>query len=290
MYCYATGRVAATYNSPRTKTNQDQQALYALLRSSQTFQTDKITSQLLLDQDGTSLRVEIDTATLHIHEADNTLAVYVPEDPKSQETCYNSKLPRRLCEWMLTDPKTLIPSNELSPDAVMAVQSVLNCSKSFALPDILDNLGIINVDISNKDETPENDAQPGDSSGTAMVKSDRSTSGLVTDSRLLPTTAVYRNTTQGEPYDMAFSTPGYTNLLASVVQAARKTPLPDNELFSMSSMQATLVNTASTMLPSTRNSSYTRSASQVQRDMEHGAAGELFVSRDPKYHLKCAYR
>jgi hypothetical protein len=89
-------RIAVTYNSPKAK--WDQNEFYTLLQASETLETERITSVLLLTQDGKTLRVEKESASLHIFEGTDGLKVYVLREKRSQEVCFNSKLPRRLCE------------------------------------------------------------------------------------------------------------------------------------------------------------------------------------------------
>lgn len=135
-------------NSHATQVSPDE--LYTLLRNSRTFETERITAEFLLSQDGQVHRVERESVLVHIHEDNGELTVYVPRDERKQEVCFNSKLPRKLCEWLMASPTTgtarTVPS-----EAVNAVQSVLS-AKQFALKDILDEHGIGAVDIANIDE------------------------------------------------------------------------------------------------------------------------------------------
>ena len=90
-----------------------------------------------------------ESALLHIREDTDGLKVYVPGDKRSQEVCFNAKLPRRLCEWIMTDPATQIVA-PVSPDAVAIVQVVLS-AQPFAINDILNEHGIVEVNIANSD-------------------------------------------------------------------------------------------------------------------------------------------
>lgn len=134
-----------TYNSQRVSDGERRGNLYRYLRSSNILETDKITSELHLHQDGKVVKVEKEAALLHIYENDSGLEVYVPMDEIHQETCFRSKLPRRLCEWLMTDPDTQI-FDPVSPQAEMAVQSVLG-ARPRALPAILDEQGILPIDL-----------------------------------------------------------------------------------------------------------------------------------------------
>ncbi|KAK3370805.1 hypothetical protein B0T24DRAFT_554720 [Lasiosphaeria ovina] len=145
-------RIAATFNSPRTRTNATD--LYTLLRGAETLETDRITAALVLEQDGAHICVDQAVAALHIaEEAEGRLAIYVPRDEQAQEVCFNSKLPARLCTWLLDGA---VPP----PEAVNAVQSVLN-AKPFALAGILDELGVGEVGVPEVEEVEEvEEAEP----------------------------------------------------------------------------------------------------------------------------------
>jgi hypothetical protein len=135
--------IAVTYYSPRAR--GDRKAFYNLLRRAKTLETDKITSELHLNQDGKLLRVEKASAMLHIQEDQASLKVYLPRNERSQEFCFNSKLPRLFGEWMMTDPVTRI-AEPVRLEVVAAIQSVLSV-KSIALPDVLDDHGITLIDV-----------------------------------------------------------------------------------------------------------------------------------------------
>ncbi|KAK4445769.1 hypothetical protein QBC34DRAFT_487117 [Podospora aff. communis PSN243] len=141
-------RIAAFFNSPRIKSSLDE--LYTFLRNSKILETESITAEILLTQGDHVYRVERDLVLVHFRESDDELAVYVPRDERRQEVCFNSKLPKRLCEWLMTDPTTQI-TERISPQALSAVQSVLN-AKPFALEDILDQHGIGEVNVPNLDD------------------------------------------------------------------------------------------------------------------------------------------
>ncbi|KAK7947037.1 uncharacterized protein PG986_011358 [Apiospora aurea] len=119
---HALVRIAVTYNSPRAGNVHDREALYRYLSESQTLETSKITSELHLHQDGRVLKVEKETALLHIREDDSGLKIYVPEDEIDQEICFRSKLPQRLCEWLMTNPSTQIP--DLVPTQAQGIPEI----------------------------------------------------------------------------------------------------------------------------------------------------------------------
>ncbi|KAK8097552.1 uncharacterized protein PG998_013038 [Apiospora kogelbergensis] len=161
---HALVRIAVTYNSPRVGSANNQEALYRHLRQSETLETNKITSELHLYQDGRILKVEKETALLHIREADDGLKIYVPEDEVNQETCFRSKLPLRLCEWLITDPDTQI-FDPVPLQAVMVVQSVLG-ARHGSLRAIMDEQGILDIDLPDEDEDGDGEGSVFDETAT----------------------------------------------------------------------------------------------------------------------------
>ena len=114
------------------------------------METDRITAELLLTQENHVHRIKRDSVLVHIREADGELTVYVPRDERSQEVYFNSKLPKSLYEWLITNPTTQI-TERIPAQVLTAVQSVLN-AKPFTLEDILNQHGIGEVNIPNIDD------------------------------------------------------------------------------------------------------------------------------------------
>lgn len=123
----------------------DLESVYTLLRNLETLELDRITSELLLVQDGVQLRVERATSLLHIDESRTGLKISVPRDEKAQSACFNGKLPRLLCQQIMTDPTTLT-SEIVQSEAINAIQSVLNVDP-MSLPVVLDEYGIDSIDL-----------------------------------------------------------------------------------------------------------------------------------------------
>lgn len=97
------------------------------------------------------------SASLHIHEGPDTLKIYVPADKRRQEVCFHSTLPRRLYEWIMTDPATqerAVASDSSEPVAV--IQAVLN-AQPFAINDILSEFGVLEVDIGDREAEDSTD-------------------------------------------------------------------------------------------------------------------------------------
>ncbi|KAJ4122741.1 hypothetical protein NW768_010183 [Fusarium equiseti] len=136
-------RIAVHFDSPRTQ--DDNSDLYWLLNGTKVYETDGISSELHLSQDGHGIVHALDRSELHIREDDDTLEVYVPRNPETQGFCYFSTLPRRLLEWMMTDPVTLQVKRAESK-AVQIVTAILN-APLVNISQILEAEGIVDVAI-----------------------------------------------------------------------------------------------------------------------------------------------
>ncbi|KAG7413911.1 hypothetical protein Forpe1208_v008084 [Fusarium oxysporum f. sp. rapae] len=136
-------RIAVHFNSPRT--SEDSSELYWTLMGAEVYETDGISSELHLSQDGHGLIHVQDRSELHIREDNSSLKIYVPRDPKTQGFCYFSTLPRRFLEWMMTDPVTLQVKHAGSK-AVQIVSAVLN-APLINMAQILEAEGVVEVDI-----------------------------------------------------------------------------------------------------------------------------------------------
>ncbi|RYP49446.1 hypothetical protein DL768_004856 [Monosporascus sp. mg162] len=201
---YALYRIAKHFQSPRIKDND--QALYDLLRNSQTWETDEILSELMISMDGNSISEQTSSSQVHIEDGTSELKIYVPEEEGSRDACYLSALPRRLVEWAMTDPVTLI-QDKINPDMVVATTSILN-AKFSAVERLLDEHGIIEADLINRD-AEEEEAQdvtrstPSDPSRlTAQEPTpagrERSSSASSTTRIMTPTSRRYSNSGDDE--------------------------------------------------------------------------------------------
>ncbi|KAJ4267510.1 hypothetical protein NW762_003617 [Fusarium torreyae] len=152
-------RIAVHFNSPRTL--DDSSELYWILAGTEVYETDGISSELHLSQDGHGLIHIQERSELHIREDDGAVKVYVPRDPKTQGFCYFSTLPRRFLEWMMTDPATL-QVKYTGSKAVQIVSAVLN-APLINMTQILEAEGIVDVDIpiesDDEEEVEEEDTE-----------------------------------------------------------------------------------------------------------------------------------
>ncbi|KAF4957230.1 hypothetical protein FGADI_3295 [Fusarium gaditjirri] len=158
-------RIAVHFNSPRT--SEDSSELYWTLLGAEVYETDGISSELHLSQDGHGLIHVQERSELHIREDDSGLKVYVPRDPKTQGFCYFSTLPRRFLEWMMTDPATLQVKHS-SSKAVQIVSAVLN-APLINMTQILEAEGIVEVDIPQARDGQEAEGEGGDVTAGDLV-------------------------------------------------------------------------------------------------------------------------
>jgi hypothetical protein len=212
----------------------------------------------------------------------------------------------------MKDPVTQI-QEPVPAQVVNIVHSVLGV-KAIALPDILDYHGISSVatpmeeaDNLNEDRVvagtgPQSSEEPDNASPQALAPGSQSDSG---DSRDLgtdtppssvyspPATLASRNEEDsyfGVSSRPVASQPGnqlinaftsrsdyYPGLLRKVVATARRTTFPSRGPFDMSAIRAALLSVSPEEEP-VWEPYRVRSTSQLERDRQVGAAGELFVS------------
>ncbi|KPM37810.1 hypothetical protein AK830_g8763 [Neonectria ditissima] len=141
-------RVAVHFNSPRAADHS--LALYKVLLGTEVYETDGISSELHLSQDGHDMVHSQNQSELHLRESGNVLKVYVPHDPKEQGFCYFSTLPRRFLEWMMTNPGTLF-TKDAGSRAAHVVTSILN-APMINVAQILEAEGIIDVEVPEESE------------------------------------------------------------------------------------------------------------------------------------------
>ncbi|EPE09773.1 ino80 chromatin remodeling complex protein [Ophiostoma piceae UAMH 11346] len=278
--------LAIAYNSPRAQAGR-QSSFYALLRSTETLETDKITSELHLHQDGHLVKVDRPAATFHIQDSATSLVVYVPRDETRQELCFGGTLPERFSTWLMTDPTTQI-SEPVPSDMVHAVLAVL-CAKWIAMEAILDHHGITFVDVPDGETDDGNDGDDDENDAT------RDSDGHYTnndgddddDEVLYITSMVARSSLSGpgvsgtpllrvprpssNPADTTDAEDdGYPVLLDVIIQAARQASIPVHGTSEMSVVPQENIADCNVHR-------WLRDASMHERYKRIGAAGELFV-------------
>lgn len=234
-------RIAVHYDSPRTL--QSDQSLYHLLRNASVYETDGISSQLVLSQDCRELTIEVARSELHIQEDDSRLEIYVPRDMRSQDFCYRSKLPPQLLDWMMTYNTTLI-GEKVEPAAVLVATNVINANQS-TIDLILEAAGIIEVDV-------PDDGDSGEDAEAPAVNRLRSVTPQSLDGQASPPSISPESGSDGETSTQ--QTPSYSLVVDSSPQGNRLAV--DQEVTHVNSQSRF----ASSRLP--RQLTYTLAASQ----------------------------
>lgn len=125
---------------------------------------------------------------VHIHESPEDLRIYVPRDKRDYGACFQTKLPQRLCEWLMTDPTTQI-IDKVSDEATRVVLSVLNAAP-YSLSGILSQCGITTIDLL-PDESEygvdgSSDDELNGEDGSSKDTGDLIDAGIAEDSMLRP--------------------------------------------------------------------------------------------------------
>ncbi|GFF84697.1 conserved hypothetical protein [Aspergillus udagawae] len=300
---YGLLRIAVHFRSPRLKTGE--QSLYELLRNISIRETDGISSELHLNQDGKDIMVEISQSELHFQEYESRLIIYVPRNEQAQYLCFLDRIPRALMEWVMTEPSTGIcePFND---KALNIISKVLQAETKY-IGMTLDRAGIMSVETPDdtaaeevaddtEDEHTERHTEGRDSIDDApsagdfirLARSESSVTladdfisppyaGPSSPSRVLSPTPF---TPRGTPGDASYLSPGrglpaqpidtaYVTILRSVVNGARTSTFPARGSFNMTALTDSL---------DPGNEPFQlRGIDKLYRDKLIGAAGELFV-------------
>ncbi|OJZ91020.1 hypothetical protein ASPFODRAFT_57246 [Aspergillus luchuensis CBS 106.47] len=142
---YGLLRIAVHYKSPRLADGE--RAFYDLLKNIDVRETDGITSELHLQQDGKEIKAKVSEGEIHIEEITDGLHIYVPWDAKAQYICFLDRIHKDLLEWILTEPSTAI-FKPYSEKALTLMKTILQAPVEYVSL-ILDRAGIVPI------ETPE---------------------------------------------------------------------------------------------------------------------------------------
>ncbi|KAI1118839.1 hypothetical protein F5Y14DRAFT_397902 [Nemania sp. NC0429] len=297
-------RVACHFNTPRSRSSRDVRCLYDALQNAKLYETDGISSNIQVIQDGKPQQVESSRNTLHIDEDELGLNVYLPRGKDKQQFTFTNALSQKLFTWMMTDPITQL-SETIEKDGIHATRDIL-LSPYSQLSAALDENGIAIIDVENTDvsmqasESPstlvgitasgmqdldlsdydnEDDAFDTPTSGTESMSSAHR--GTATPSRTTPAGLPGAVFSVGSPFRQHISSQSlepptptrngasnelYVAALGKVITAGRRDSLPAHGEFH------------------SRRQPYSyapdlglQSLSQTERDCKVGAAGELYV-------------
>lgn len=277
-------------------------ALYETLRNAEIYETDGVTSNLHLAQDGIAHEVEGQAKRLHIDDSSG-LRIYVPADKDDQDGAFAKALPERLFQWLMTIPVTNF--SEASQAGTTAAMAIIATPRS-KLTSALEDCGIMAIDVENVDEVAGQDSDSGEPVTTPTNVSDDSTtssdsvpgefdtpassietpqrsSAFVSEMNGVFSLPMHPRTssdpfaspsrspipTRSMPTHTPFDDPNYVALLSMVIAAGRRDRIPTRSASSVSQNILT-----------TRNGFDldVRGATQFERDCKIGAAGELYVS------------
>lgn len=282
-------RIAVHFRSPRALNNE--RDFYDLLKNIDVRETDGISSEIHLNQDGNNdISIEVSRSELHLDENDDGLTIYVPLDEELQYLCFYDRLPRELLERIMADPTTRIcePFDERT---VNIVHQILHAQDTY-LASILDRAGImsvgtpedeandnfevttpttqLSVEQSNVAQTPE--------SSTLQADTDEFTTSFSRASYARSRVVDYDgHSTGGYPQPRTAVSSGfdinllidseYRGLLSRVVAAARRTTFPEiNQHFDYSPT-----------ISYCNENRWLDRLEKGERDKRIGAAGEMFV-------------
>ncbi|KAK5657900.1 hypothetical protein OQA88_2449 [Cercophora sp. LCS_1] len=295
-------RVAKYFRSPRF--SGDGQALYDLLRNSETWETDDISASLTLTIDGTTHSIKLQQGDVYMTGGDTSpLKIFIPHDEIAQDVCVQHTLPQKLVGWLVMSPRgeTRAPVNDR---AVGVVKGLLN-ARLPSIPKILTQEGIHDIDLEDRDvDVPEtvfttaapSGTPPGSSSSPRSSSSSPRTPDRVftplpsanletpmTDPFSSPSPSLFQHVHPApshplfppehrpsrEPQVLA-SANLYRQLLNHLIQAGKQTRFPCGGPFDLSQLTGVLNGGAG-------GSSSAAFSSANFSTFQLGAAGELFV-------------
>ncbi|EAW19928.1 uncharacterized protein NFIA_095480 [Aspergillus fischeri NRRL 181] len=300
---YGLLRIAVHFRSPRLKTGE--QSLYEMLRNIGVCETDGISSELHLNQDGKDIMAEVRQSELHFQEYDSGLTIYVPRNKQAQYLCFLDRIPRALMEWIMTEPATGIcePFND---KALNVLSKVLQAETKY-IGMTLDRDGIMSVETPDdtaadevaddkEDELTERRTEGRDSiddatSAVVFIQPTRSESSVTLADDVISAPYAGPSSPSRVPSRIPFTqrgTPGeasylsrdrvlpaqpidtaYLTILRSVVNVARTSTFPSRGSFNMTALTDSL---------DPGNEPFQlRGIDKLYRDKLIGAAGELFV-------------
>ncbi len=130
--------------------------LQHLFRTMRVRETDGISSELSISQDGRAVSVEEAMGSLYISTPpslensssagsarNSSLTIYVPADKTEQDFCFSSPLPLSLARWLMTDSTTQI-EDTVDGALVTALTTLLAVEES-VLNRVLDHQGIVQL-------------------------------------------------------------------------------------------------------------------------------------------------
>lgn len=284
--------MAKYLRSPRFSGNG--QALYDLLRDSETWETDDISAQMTLTMDGKTHSITLQQGDVYMSGEDTSpLQIFIPQEETAQDVCIQQTLPRTLVKWLM-DPldESHPPVNDR---AVGIVKGLLN-ARLKSIPMILTQEGIHDIELEERDDAvvttvapPQTPSRSGSSSPetpgpvfTPVPSTDLETPMM--DPFSSPSPSLFPRANRPVPSrpfspehrqvreqpQVAAGVELYQQLLDHMIRAGKQLRLPDQGVFDMSSLNGALNGGAGGNLSAVFSSSNFST-------FQLGAAGELFV-------------
>ncbi|KAJ4286909.1 hypothetical protein N0V88_007854 [Collariella sp. IMI 366227] len=233
--------------------------LQHLFRTIQVRETDGISSELSISQDGRAVSVQEAVGNLYIStplSSENTssfaggarssnLIIYVPANKTEQNFCFGSPLPASLARWLMTDPTTQI--EDAVDSALITALTTLLAVDGAVVDRVLEHQGIVQL------PPFEEDFETGGEDGREQVMGEEE---------------------EEEEDDSAETRDGDT--LSSHCGAGRGFP-PSRSAFDMSGLRDTLPGVDFAGFDGLDTVDRFRSSSRLERDKKIGAAGELYA-------------
>ncbi|KAM5341563.1 hypothetical protein ACJ41O_014594 [Fusarium nematophilum] len=155
-------RIAVHFRSPRTVDSSARQSLLDKLKDAKVMFADEIVSTLIYTENDNYVTVENPLAGVAIKDAEK-LMVYIPVEFEKRYLAYAVSFPRRLVQWLMTDPDTGVVER-VNEQAVSLVKGIMRSHllhmAATYVKEILDAEGIVDVEELNaspyapKDEAP----------------------------------------------------------------------------------------------------------------------------------------
>ncbi|KAF5657399.1 hypothetical protein FCIRC_13277 [Fusarium circinatum] len=138
-------RIAVHFKSPRTTTPKATSWLRETLEHSEVRLASGFQSQLIYRSGSAFITAVNPMGGLDIKD---TVGFTVYADDENWEILKQTMLPRRLLEWIMTDPETNV-TGSVSEQAVSLVRSILNIpvGREHVIPKILDAEGIVDLEL-----------------------------------------------------------------------------------------------------------------------------------------------
>ncbi|KAH9997392.1 hypothetical protein F4779DRAFT_606565 [Xylariaceae sp. FL0662B] len=146
---YALCRIATHFKSPRVR--GDSSEFFQILVRSMVIETDGISSELHLIEDGRTLKVHQSQSELHMDTTGDDLKIYIPKDSVRQDICFHVNLPHAMSKWMMNGNDSAVSTME-DQRATRLISSILNTNPS-SFGRILDMEGIIELGFPEQNTT-----------------------------------------------------------------------------------------------------------------------------------------